>query len=85
MPYDVPVDKLPQDVHDQSKAIDSLREELNAIDFYDQRIVVVKDEELKKILAHNRDEEKEHAAMLIKWLRKNDVVFDKQFDQHDQV
>ena len=85
MPYDVPVDKIPQDVHGRSKAIDSLREELNAIDFYDQRIGVVQDEELKKILAHNRDEEKEHAAMLIEWLRKNDEVFDKEFKDHDKV
>lgn len=85
MPYDVPVDKIPQDVHDRSKAIDSLREELNAIDFYDQRIGVVQDEELKKILAHNRDEEKEHAAMLIEWLRKHDEVFDKEFKEHDKV
>ncbi|OIO47122.1 MAG: hypothetical protein AUJ28_01200 [Parcubacteria group bacterium CG1_02_37_51] len=85
MAYDVPVDKLPQDVHDRNKAIESLREELNAIDFYDQRMHVVVDEELKKIIAHNRDEEKEHAAMLIKWLRKNDPVFDKEFDEHDQV
>lgn len=85
MSYDVPVEKIPQDVSDRSKAIDSLREELEAIDFYDQRTYVVKDEELKKILAHNRDEEKEHAAMLIKWLRKNDEVFDKEFTDHDKV
>lgn len=85
MPYDVPVEKLPQDIHDRSKAIDSLREELNAIDFYDQRFHVVQDEELKKIIAHNRDEEKEHAVMLIEWLRKNDEVFNKRFEEHDKV
>jgi len=85
MPYDVPVEKISQDVHDRSKAIDSLREELNAIDFYDQRVGIVQNEELKKILAHNRDEEKEHAAMLIEWLRKNDETFDKEFKDHDQV
>ena len=85
MPYDVPVDKIPQAVHDRSKAIDSLREELNAVDFYDQRLYVVQDEELKKILAHNRDEEKEHAAMLIEWLRKHDEVFDREFTEHDKV
>ena len=46
----------------------SLREELEAIDWYDQRIDATTDEQLKTILAHNRDEEKEHAAMLIAWL-----------------
>ena len=85
MSYDVPIEKLPQDVHDRHKAIDSLREELNAIDFYDQRLSVIEDNELKKIIAHNRDEEKEHAAMLIKWLRKHDEVFNKEFSEHDKV
>ncbi len=85
MTYDVPVENLSSDVHDRHKAIDSLREELNAIDFYDQRLSVIKDVELKKILAHNRDEEKEHAAMLIEWLRKHDEVFDKEFTEHDKV
>ena len=45
MTYDVPVENLSSDVHDRHKAIDSLREELNAIDFYDQRLSVIKDVE----------------------------------------
>jgi hypothetical protein len=83
MPYDIPVDKISSAVHDRSKAIDSLREELNAVDFYDQRLGVVQDADLKNILAHNRDEEKEHAAMLIEWLRKHDETFDEKFTKHD--
>lgn len=57
------------------RAIISLMEELEAVDWYQQRIDVCEDEELKGILAHNRDEEKEHAAMLIEWLRRNDSGF----------
>nr|WP_230375530.1 hypothetical protein [Methanolobus vulcani] len=50
-------------------AIDSLREELEAIDWYNQRVDACTDENLKKILIHNADEEKEHAAMLLEWIR----------------
>ena len=49
----------------------SLKEELEAVDWYHQRINASKDEELKAIMAHNRDEEIEHAAMTIEWLRRN--------------
>ena len=70
---------------EQIRASKSLREELEAIDYYQERIDVTKDEGLKKILEHNRDEEKEHAAMLIEWLRKNDSTFDKEFEEHDKV
>ena len=61
----------------------SLREELEAIDNYQRRIDITKDEELKKVLKHNMDEEKEHVAMLVEWLRKNDPVQDKVFEEHD--
>ena len=47
-------------------------EELEAIDWYDQRVDAAQDEDLRAILAHNRDEEKEHAAMLLEWLRRHD-------------
>ena len=63
---------------DIKRAIDSLREELEAIDFYNQRADSTCDAELKNILIHNANEEKEHAAMLIEWLRKNDEVFAKE-------
>ena len=54
-----------------------LEEELEAIDRYDQRIDATKDAELASVLAHNRDEEKEHASMLLEWLRRHDEVLDR--------
>ena len=59
---------------DRHRAIASLREELEAIDWYDQRVDVAGDAELREILAHNRDEEKEHASMVLEWLRRHDPV-----------
>ncbi len=59
-----------------SRAISSLVEELQAIDWYQQRVDTVEDEDLRRLLAHNRDEEKEHAALLIEWLRRHDSEFD---------
>lgn len=69
--YMEPADTLDQKTADQSRAITSLGEELEAINYYNQRAAVTPDEELKKIMAHNRDEEIEHAAMLLEWLRRN--------------
>jgi hypothetical protein len=60
---------------DQHRAWVSLREELEAIDWYAQRIDATTDDELRAILTHNRDEEKEHAALVIAWLAKRDPVF----------
>lgn len=57
---------------DRHRAVSSLMEELEAVDWYDQRIDAATDDELKEILAHNRDEEKEHAAMVLEWLRRHD-------------
>lgn len=76
-------EKLSQETLEWERASQSLREELEAIDWYQERIDLTKDTELKHILEHNRDEEKEHAAMLIEWLRKNDSIFDKKFEEHD--
>ena len=53
-------------------------EELEAVDWYDQRIDATSDPELAAILRHNRDEEKEHAAMVLEWLRRHDAVLDRQ-------
>jgi ferritin-like protein len=61
---------------DRHRALTSLQEELEAVDWYDQRIDAAEDEELKRILAHNRDEEKEHAAMVLEWLRRKDPAFE---------
>jgi ferritin-like protein len=58
------------------RAIVSLMEELDAIDWYQQRIDAAQDEELKAVLAHNRDEEIEHAMMNLEWIRRNNPTFD---------
>jgi ferritin-like protein len=63
---------LTEETRDRHRAITSIMEELEAIDWYDQRIDATHDEELKSILAHNRDEEKEHAVMLLEWLGRRD-------------
>jgi ferritin-like protein len=52
-------------------------EELEAVDWYDQRVEACSDPELREILAHNRDEEKEHAAMVLEWLRRRDAKLDE--------
>jgi ferritin-like protein len=61
---------------DRHRAIVSLMEELEAVDWYDQRVDAATDEDLRAILAHNRDEEKEHAAMVLEWLRRRDGALD---------
>lgn len=68
---------LAPELLDRHRAIVSIMEELEAIDWYDQRAAVATDPELVDVLSHNRDEEKEHAAMAIEWLRRNDPVLDK--------
>ncbi|MFP4401511.1 MAG: ferritin [Candidatus Woesearchaeota archaeon] len=67
--------KLSTKTQDMKRAIDSLKEELEAIDWYNQRADAVNDEELRKILIHNADEEKEHASMILEWIRRNDPSF----------
>ncbi|MEO8250682.1 MAG: ferritin-like domain-containing protein [Burkholderiales bacterium] len=67
--------ELSQQTKDTHRAIVSLMEELEAADWYNQRVDACKDPELKKILEHNRDEEKEHAVMLLEWLRRNNPKF----------
>ncbi len=71
-------EKLTPATIDRHRATVSLMEELEAIDWYDQRIDAASDETLKEILRHNRDEEKEHASMVLEWLRRQDPVLDKQ-------
>ena len=64
--------KLGPEVIDQHRAIVSLMEELEAVDWYNQRAKATENPELRAILEHNRDEEKEHAAMVLEWLRRGD-------------
>ena len=76
--YHEPVEELTDETRDMHRAITSLMEELEAVDWYNQRVDACKDPELKSILAHNRDEEKEHAAMVLEWIRRRDRVLDKE-------
>lgn len=73
--YQEVFDTLSNDTCDMHRAIASLTEELEAIDWYNQRVNACNNSELKAILAHNRDEEKEHAAMLLEWIRRQDSTF----------
>jgi uncharacterized protein len=65
-------DKLRSETLDHHRALTSMQEELEAVDWYDQRVDAATDPELKQILAHNRDEEKEHFVMLLEWFRRRD-------------
>ena len=76
--YHEPVDQLSAETRDMHRAIVSLMEELEAVDWYNQRVDACSDPELKAVLAHNRDEEKEHAAMVLEWIRRHDPSFDKE-------
>jgi hypothetical protein len=72
-----PAESLSPEVIDRHRAIVSLGEELEAIDWYDQRVNATSDASLAAVLAHNRDEEKEHASMTLEWLRRRDPVLDQ--------
>jgi len=80
--YHEPIDELTNVTRDMHRAITSLMEELEAVDWYNQRVDACKDDDLKAILAHNRDEEKEHAAMVLEWIRRNDPRFDKELKDY---
>ena len=67
---------LTTETKDLHRALTSLMEELEAIDWYQQRVEGATDPELRAVLAHNRDEEKEHAAMVLEWIRRRDPAFD---------
>jgi hypothetical protein len=64
-------DALPAAARDIHRALSSLKEEIEAVDWYHQRVVMTSDPDLRAVLAHNRDEEMEHAAMTLEWLRRN--------------
>ena len=71
--YHEPEEKLRPETIDNHRALTSMQEELEAVDWYDQRVDAATDAELKEILAHNRDEEKEHFVMTLEWLRRRDA------------
>ncbi len=80
--YHEPVSELSSETRDMHRAIVSLMEELEAVDWYNQRMDACKDEELRGLLKHNRDEEKEHAAMALEWIRRRDPEFDEQLRKY---
>lgn len=76
--YHEPVELLDEKAMDIVRALNSLKEEVEAVDWYNQRVVATNDEELKAIMAHNRDEEIEHVCMTLEWLRRNMPVWDEE-------
>lgn len=74
--YHEPLEKLSESTIDLHRAIRSLMEELEAIDWYQQRVDATADPELRAILGHNRDEEVEHAMMTLEWIRRRNPTFD---------
>ena len=79
--YHESIDELSPETRDMHRAITSLMEELEAVDWYNQRVDACQDEDLKGILVHNRDEEKEHAAMVLEWIRRKDPSFDRELKE----
>jgi len=80
--YHEPIAELSAETRDMHRAIISLMEELEAIDWYNQRVDACDNPELKAILAHNRDEEKEHASMVLEWIRRHDPRFDHELKDY---
>lgn len=80
--YHEPIEEMSDETRDMHRAIVSLMEELEAMDWYNQRVDACKDDELRAILIHNRDEEKEHAAMTLEWIRRRDPVLNKELKDY---
>lgn len=80
--YHEPESKLRLETLDNHRALTSMQEELEATDWYDQRVDAATDQQLKEILAHNRDEEKEHFAMLLEWYRRRDAKMDANLKEY---
>jgi ferritin-like protein len=73
--YHEPIELLSEHTKNTHRAIVSLKEELEAIDWYQQRAEACTDEELRSVLTHNKNEEVEHAMMTLEWLRRTNPVF----------
>jgi ferritin-like protein len=76
--YHEPTEELSDEARDLHRAIISLMEELEAVDWYNQRMDATRDDELRAVLKHNRDEEMEHAAMVLELIRRRVPEFDKE-------
>ncbi|HEY9687911.1 MAG TPA: encapsulin-associated ferritin-like protein [Coleofasciculaceae cyanobacterium] len=75
--YHESIDRLSPETVELHRAIESLREELEAIDWYQQRVDATADPALQRVLRHNRNEEIEHASMVLEWIRRQDRDFDQ--------
>jgi ferritin-like protein len=71
-----PLDVLSEETRNMHRAIVSLKEELEAVDWYQQRAEACTDEELRAVITHNKNEEIEHAMMTLEWIRRHSPVFD---------
>lgn len=80
--YHEPPSELSAEVRDYSRALVSLKEEIEAIDWYNQRLNATSNQQLKKILKHNLEEEIEHAAMALEWLRRHMDGWDEKLEQY---
>jgi ferritin-like protein len=80
--WHAPYELLKPETQDMARAIQSLMEELEAVDWYNQRADVSHDDELRRILEHNRDEEKDHACMIIELIRRRDPAFDENLREY---
>lgn len=80
--YHEPVEYLDKEAEDFTRALNSLKEEVEAVDWYHQRVVASDNPELKAIMAHNRDEEIEHAVMTLEWLRRNMDKWDEEMQTY---
>ena len=76
--YNEPASEMTKKQREIVRAINSLKEEIEAVDWYYQRVVVTDDKELKEIMWHNAEEEIEHAMMTLEWLRRNQEGWDEQ-------
>lgn len=75
--YHEPLELLSAEAIEMHRAVQSIIEELEAADWYNQRVEATTDDDLRAILRHNRDEEKEHAMMALEWWRRRDPVLDR--------
>lgn len=80
--YHEPVELLDEETKDTTRALRSLIEEFEAVDWYNQRMSATQDSELRAILKHNRDEEIEHAAMALEWLRRRIPELDAELKEN---
>ena len=80
--YHEPPAEMPDTTRDYIRALASLKEEIEAVDWYQQRLNVTGDKQLQKILKHNLNEEIEHACMALEWLRRNMEGWDEKMSQY---